>query len=187
MTQARYTKIKLALAKLALARLALARLALARLALARFALAMTAGVAVIITSYCAVPAQTSGAQIRSVWDGVYTDAQAGRGAKFYVSDCASCHGKRLEGIDDAPALAGKEFIDSWDGRTLGALLLQMRKMPRDDPGRFSAAEYADTMAYILNVNKFPAGQSDLPQEIDVLRQIRLEATKSVPAKPATGK
>lgn len=166
MTQARYTKIKLALA--------------------RFALAITAGVAAIV-SYRAVSAQTSAVQTRSVWDGVYSDVQAGRGAQFYASDCASCHGKRLEGIDDAPSLAGKEFMDSWDGRTLGALLLQMRKMPRDDPGRFSAAEYADTMAYMLSVNKFPAGKSDLPQEIDLLRQIRLEATKSAPAKPAPKK
>jgi len=153
----------------------------------KFALIMIAGAATIIASYRAVPAQTSAAQIRSIWDGVYTDAQAGRGAKFYVSDCAGCHGKRLEGIDDAPSLAGKEFMDSWDGRTLGALLAQMRKMPRDAPGRLSAAEYADTMAYILSVNKFPAGKSDLPQEIEALRPVRLEATKSAPAKPAAKK
>ncbi len=152
-----------------------------------FALAMIAGAAVIVASYRAVPAQTAAVQVRSVWDGVYTGAQAGNGAKFYVSDCASCHGKQLEGIDDAPALAGKEFMESWDGRTLGALLAQMRKMPRDAPGRFSSAEYADTMAYILSVNKFPAGKSDLPQEIEVLRQIRLEATKSTPAVPAPKK
>jgi mono/diheme cytochrome c family protein len=148
----------------------------------KFVLAMIAGVAAIVVSYRAVSAQTSAVQTRSVWDGVYTDAQAARGAQFYTSDCASCHGNRLEGKDDAPSLAGKEFMDSWDGRTLGSLLAQMRKMPRDAPGRLSAAEYADSMAYILSVNKFPAGKTDLPQEIEVLRQIRLEAAKPAPKK-----
>jgi mono/diheme cytochrome c family protein len=142
---------------------------------------------VMAAFYFAVQAQTAAIPTRSVWDGVYIDAQASRGAQIYLSDCASCHGKQLNGIDDAPALAGKEFIDSWDGRTLSALLAQMRKMPRDSPGRLSSAEYADTMAYILSVNKFPAGKVDLPQEAEVLRQIRLEATKSAPAKPASKK
>lgn len=148
----------------------------------RLALVMIAAVAVIGACYNAVPAQTTTVQLRSVWDGVYSDVQAGRGAKIYLSDCASCHGRQLNGIDDSPSLAGKEFMDSWDGRTLGALLAQMRKMPRDAPGRLSPAEYADTMAYILSVNKFPAGKADLPQENEPLRNIRLELAKPAPKK-----
>src|SRR5258708_5137946 len=153
----------------------------------KIALAMMAGVMAMIAWYGVVHAQTPAVQPRSVWDGVYTDAQARRGGQVYLSDCSTCHGKQLEGIDDAPALAGKDFMDSWDGRTLSALLAQMRKMPRDAPGRLSTAEYADTMAYILSVNKFPAGKTDLPQEAEVLRQIRMEAVKSAPAKPALKK
>jgi len=38
-----------------------------------------------------VLAQTS----RSVWDGVYTEAQAKRGEAIYEQNCVSCHGPAL--------------------------------------------------------------------------------------------
>jgi mono/diheme cytochrome c family protein len=141
----------------------------------RIALVVTAGVIAIVTRYGVVRAQTPPAPTRSVWDGVYTDAQAKRGEQIYLSDCSSCHGKHLDGVDDAPALAGKDFLDSWNGRTLGALLAKMRKMPRDAPGSLSQTEYADTLAYVLSMNKFPPGKAELPQDIDLLRQVRVEA------------
>ncbi len=34
---------------------------------------------------------------RSILDGVYTEAQAQRGAKLYRGGCAECHGESLEG------------------------------------------------------------------------------------------
>ncbi len=34
---------------------------------------------------------------RSVWDGVYTDAQAKRGQALFEQNCVSCHGPALEG------------------------------------------------------------------------------------------
>src|SRR4051794_24952218 len=37
---------------------------------------------------------------RSVWDGVYTEAQAQRGKTLYVQRCGTCHGSG----DQAPAL-----------------------------------------------------------------------------------
>ena len=148
----------------------------------KIAFAMMACIAAMIACWGVVHAQTPAIQIRSVWDGVYAGAQAKRGGQIYVSDCSSCHGKQLEGVDDAPSLAGREFLDSWDGRTLGALFAKMRKMPRDAPGRLSPTEYADTMAYILSVNKFPAGKAELPQDAELLRQVRLEAAKPAPKK-----
>ena len=36
-------------------------------------------------------------QRASVWDGVYTAAQAQRGAPLYEKDCAECHGADLTG------------------------------------------------------------------------------------------
>jgi mono/diheme cytochrome c family protein len=46
-------------------------------------------------------------QTHSVWDGIFTDDQAKRGAAVYASECSSCHGKNLNGIDDAPSLVGQ--------------------------------------------------------------------------------
>src|SRR5258708_23632603 len=105
----------------------------------------------------------SAPETRSVWDGVYTDEQAKRGEEVYKGECSTCHGKKLEGVEDAPSLAGKSFVDGWDGLTVGALFEKTRKkMPRDNPGQLSRMQYLDAVAYILNANKFPSGNTELP-------------------------
>ena len=114
---------------------------------------------------------------RSVWAGVYTEAQAQRGAEFYEKTCARCHGKALEGAD-AAALTGKEFMTSRDGTTLDKLFKKiLDTMPDDDPGTLKAPQVADVTAHILSVNKFPAGEAELPADADQLKQIKIEATK----------
>jgi quinoprotein glucose dehydrogenase len=115
---------------------------------------------------------------RSVWDGVYTKEQAARGQPLYKQYCASCHGEMLEGIEMAPALAGGEFLDQWSGQTLGDLFERIRAtMPRDKPGRLSRNVNADITAYMLNFNQFPAGQTELSGDTQVLQQIRIDAAK----------
>lgn len=115
---------------------------------------------------------------RSVWDGVYTEDQAKRGQGLYEEQCASCHGDALTGGEMAPPLAGGEFLSSWNGLTVGDLFERMRKtMPLDKPGQLSRAVNADITAYLLSFNKFPAGKTELPQNTEMLKQIRFEATK----------
>ena len=59
-------------------------------------------------------AQTADAQAaKSVWDGVYTDEQAKRGAAVYRQWCASCHGNEAEGGEMAPGLTGGGFTSNW--------------------------------------------------------------------------
>ena len=59
---------------------------------------------VVALAWCAsAAAQSSPA---SVWDGVYTDAQAVRGETAYLQECANCHGTALEGGDMTPPLLG---------------------------------------------------------------------------------
>ena len=43
---------------------------------------------------------------RTIWDGVFTEEQAGRGQKIYVVSCAPCHKTDLLGDSGTPALAG---------------------------------------------------------------------------------
>jgi quinoprotein glucose dehydrogenase len=115
---------------------------------------------------------------KSVWDGVYTRAQADRGQPLYKQYCASCHGDSLEGIEMAPALAGGEFIDNWSGQTMGDLFERIRAtMPRDKPGRLSREINADITAYMLGFNQFPAGDKELSQDTQALKQIRIVAVK----------
>jgi mono/diheme cytochrome c family protein len=119
---------------------------------------------------------------RTVWDGVYTEEQAKRGEPLYYHDCSSCHGEKLQGDDNSPALAGRDFVEDWNGLTLGKLFDKIRMtMPRDGPSQVSIPEKADILAYILSVNKFPAGKTEL-QQGDALKEIRFEAAK--PAKVA---
>lgn len=102
---------------------------------------------------------------RNVWGGVYTAAQAQRGAALYASTCASCHGDGLGGSDQAPALTGGGFQANWNGQTAAALFTRIKTtMPLDNPNSLSAAKVADIEALILSRNGFPAGQAELPAD-----------------------
>ncbi|MBI3490784.1 MAG: cytochrome c [Acidobacteria bacterium] len=114
----------------------------------------------------------------SVWDGVYTDEQAKRGAPLYSQYCASCHGPELTGGEMAPALAGGDFSSNWNGLTLGDLFERMRvSMPQNDPGGLSRQQNADILAYMLSSSKFPAGTTELARDTEVLKQIRFLSLK----------
>jgi S-disulfanyl-L-cysteine oxidoreductase SoxD len=112
---------------------------------------------------------------RSVWDRVYTKAQAARGQTAYGEKCAKCHGANLSGSDESPSLAGEEFLGRWKGRTAGDFFEEMRaSMPADDPGHLSLGQYADITAYILSANEFPAGDKELGSTLADLNEIRIE-------------
>lgn len=116
--------------------------------------------------------------MQTVWDGIYTDAQAKRGESLYSLNCASCHGPSLGGGESASALTGPTFMANWSGVTIGDLFERIRvSMPQDAPGRLSGQQNADVLAYMLSVNKFPAGQMELARQADMLRQIKFEAQK----------
>ena len=47
-------------------------------------------------------------------------------------------------------------------------------MPADRPGGLNRERYADILAYVLSVNQFPAGKTELEHQSEVLKQIRIE-------------
>ena len=115
---------------------------------------------------------------RSVWDGVYTEEQARRGEALYLQQCSNCHGQGLEGADMTPALTGLAFTANWDGLTLGDLSERIRiTMPADRPGSLARQQTADILTYLLIFNKFPAGETELPREVQALKQILFQASK----------
>ena len=129
--------------------------------------------------YAAVRAQQEkpGAIVRphSVWDGVYTDDQARRGEPLYRLRCASCHGDKLTGGESAPPLAGGQFLSNWNGLTLDVLFDRIRlTMPSDNPARVSRLAKADILAYMLRMNRFPAGKTELQYKAESLREILIE-------------
>lgn len=111
---------------------------------------------------------------KSVWDGVYTEDQAKRGAELYDRECGQCHGPAGAGGSMAPALVGAAFTANYDGQTVGDLYDRNRTtMPVGKEGRLSAQQNADITAFILQVNKFPAGTVELASQSMMLKQIKL--------------
>jgi S-disulfanyl-L-cysteine oxidoreductase SoxD len=114
----------------------------------------------------------------STWSGVYTDAQAKLGQDSYAKNCSECHGQDLGGDGFAPGLKGPEFMNNWNGLSVGELYDRIRvSMPPTNPNAVSAKEKADIVAYILKEDGFPAGDKELPATVEALKGIKFEATK----------
>lgn len=115
---------------------------------------------------------------RTVWDAAYTNTQADRGKELYNQNCASCHSDTLMGGEQAPPLAGGEFLSNWTELTVGDLFERIRTtMPIGRAGRLSRQINADIVAYMLKANRYPAGETELAKETEVLKQIRITANK----------
>ena len=90
---------------------------------------------------------------RTVWDGVYTEAQASRGEEAFGVYCFSCH---------KGGFRGQSFMKNWGQDKVSSLFDFIRtNMPAGSPGVASDREYIDIVAYILSTNGFPAGAEDL--------------------------
>src|SRR5262245_21654151 len=88
---------------------------------------------------------------RTIWDGVYSEAQAERGRANYVKVCQVCHGANFLGhlASNAPALKGASFIGDWESESLGAVFEKIRTtMPPQGAG-LVANEKLDVLAFIL--------------------------------------
>jgi mono/diheme cytochrome c family protein len=144
---------------------------------------LVAGVATIALSHSAVVAYQ--AKPRTVWDGVYSEDQAKRGAPLYAEKCANCHGSELTG-NDAPALVGSEFSANWSDLSLNDLSERIRvTMPADSPGSLSRPQVADIIAVILHRAEMPAGKEELPTQAEALKEIKYVGTKPAGAAAAS--
>jgi len=125
-------------------------------------------------------AQTS----RSVGAGVYTPEQANRGKTAYTAQCVSCHGAEMRGNDETPGLTGDAFLANWRQRSVDDLFEKARvSMPADKPGSLSRQINVDILAYILAVNKFPAGNTELGAHTEVLKEIKFQTPAALQAAP----
>jgi cytochrome c len=133
-----------------------------------------------ISALIVVVAAQSPPARRSVWDGVYTDAQAARGERQYGRSCEQCHGPDLAGdpVMEIPALSLDSFMTSWGGKSVKDLFDTVkRSMPKDKPGSLGTGSYVDVVAYLLQANKFPSGGRELPREPEQLDGIEIERSK----------
>lgn len=140
---------------------AIAVLALSLLALARPSVAQTS--------------DTADAP-ESVRDGIFTTAQAERGAAVYEKSCGGCH--------QPEQFIGPGFIDAWSGQTADAPFEVIRTtMPEDNPSSLKRRDYAAVLAYLFSLNGLPAGETDLPSLTRKLKLIRIEGVPKAQVKP----
>ena len=115
---------------------------------------------------------------QTVLDGVYTNAQAQRGARTYSSICAHCH---EGGEPDADPLFGTEFIDRWREAPLSFLHgFFSANMPADEPGSLPPATYVDVLAFLLRENGYPAGTELQAATIDTTLLVGTQGPQPLP-------
>jgi mono/diheme cytochrome c family protein len=122
-----------------------------------------------VSAFAAAPDRN----VRSVWSGVYTTAQAERGRVAFEASCAICHRPDLSGRGTAiPALRGDEFTTERHGKSVGDLYGRIRStMPPGRPASLAPEAYTDVVAYLLSANAFPPGASELPAHEESLAGI----------------
>jgi mono/diheme cytochrome c family protein len=130
-------------------------------------LILLAAVAGVLT---APPAYAQDGEVRSARSGVYSDAQAMRGKDLYAMQCRSCHTPESH--------TGAIFDAWWGGRRLAELFeFVQERMPKNEPGSLTPQEYADVVAYLLRMNRMPAGSDELSTDVATLKKIRIEKVK----------
>lgn len=128
--------------------------------------ALVGAIAASAASLPAPPAGQTGA--KSPRAGLYSADQALRGRKVFREKCAACHPTEFftDGV----------FLGNWSGQTAHALFTAIRTtMPQETPGSLRRQEYADVLAYLLQLNKLPAGKVELAPTDAALKQITIEA------------
>lgn len=109
---------------------------------------------------------------QSIWDGVYSEAQAARGEATFAAKCEACHGKELAGISfNGPELKGARFFGGWGDDYLDSLFEKVKtQMPKTDPSTATDEEKLAVIAYVLRSNGYPAGAAELTaNELDGIR------------------
>jgi S-disulfanyl-L-cysteine oxidoreductase SoxD len=133
--------------------------------------------------------------LRSIWDGVYSDAQAQRGEQLYRQHCSRCHGADLAGVpweavgrampdntrsyvhfDRTPEVTGPTFCANYDRLPLSDLVERIRiSMPQNKPGMLTRKDVVDVVAYILSFGGVPLGRTELSDRLEALRKIQIVA------------
>jgi mono/diheme cytochrome c family protein len=120
---------------------------------------------------------------KGIWDGMFTKAQAERGkAALLKNGCNGCHGPELAG-DRGPALKGERFLTEWENGSVNRLFLKIREtMPPLNAQQVPPEDKLDIVAYLLELNGFPAGSTTLRMDdIETLQIVRHDGTGAGPA------
>ena len=100
--------------------------------------------------------------------GFFSAEQAERGRESYRQACSECH--------TVSEFRGSDFEWTWRRRTAWSLYTEVSSnMPEDQPGELSTETYTDIVAYLLSLNDYQIGSSELRPSEEVLAAIPLGA------------
>ncbi len=115
--------------------------------------------ALLVTSIATTLARGQAPVARTIWDGVYSDAQAERGTQPFEQHCATCHSVTPGGNR---SLVGKDFMDGFTQKSTADLLTYVSaSMPNGRGGTLPETTYNDIVAYMLKANGFPSTTTEL--------------------------
>jgi alcohol dehydrogenase (cytochrome c) len=116
--------------------------------------------------------------------GPFTSQQAAAGRAVYQAHCASCHLADLAGRNEAPPLAGSNFMNTWGTRSTRELFGNIQNtMPPGSAGKLEQQIYLEISAFILETNGAVPGDQPLTPATDIA--IRSIATGRTPGRRET--
>lgn len=111
---------------------------------------------------------------RTIYDGVFTEEQAAAGREHYMGTCATCHENTARGGPGAPGLIAYTLNNKYADMPLFSYFDYMRQnMPPGQPGWFVDEEYAEIVAFLLQMHGAPAGDTALPADEEGLSAIMI--------------
>src|SRR5579871_1262812 len=100
--------------------------------------------------------------------GAFTTAQASSGQTTYQGNCEGCHLADLAGRNEAPQLAGANFMNAWRNKTTKDLIVFMQAtMPPGNAGGLSQDSYVNLAAFLLWSNGAQPGSRSLTADAAV--------------------
>lgn len=92
-------------------------------------------------------------------DGIYSEAQAGRGRQVFEQICTECH---------VPAdWMEPTFLDRWEEASVFRLWYWIyERMPHGNPGSLTREQVTDALTYIFQLNGLPPGPDELADDDD---------------------
>ncbi len=92
----------------------------------------------------------------------FTEAQAERGLEVFRDVCVECHYRS--------DFRGTQFRFEWRRRTVRDFFKTIvETMPEENPGELDPQQYIDVVTFLLSLNGFPAGDTELVGDQEALR------------------
>jgi mono/diheme cytochrome c family protein len=116
------------------------------------------GWALALSLLLASPLSAQLPEVRSALSGVYTEEQAAAGEEVFKNICGNCHNASYP-------LWGPKFQGMWmSGGSLWKLYeFLSQRMPYGNGGGLEPVQYRAATAYILKLNGYPAGTTEIPE------------------------